>query len=98
MQRLVQQKASIAAMLNDSTVTPSRKAVALEILQQEWKTMSDLVQVLEPLQMVTTILCADHEITALSVIPVIFSLCQKFLLPGVDDPDVIKQFKDHVST
>ena len=56
------------------------------------------MRVLEPLQIVTTILCADQEITASSVIPVIFSLCQKFLLPGLDDSDVIKQFKDHVST
>jgi len=94
LERLHQQRAAIAAVLNDETVTSPRKAVALEISQQEWTTMGQLTEVLRPLQIATTTLNAEMRVTASATMPVISSVIEKHLKENSErDSDTVKRVK-----
>lgn len=96
-QRLLEQKAAIAAVLNDSTVTISRRAVALEIKQQEWKIITDLTNVLKPMQIATTTLCSETETTSGSVLPIVTKLHEKFLSVTGNESATIQNFKQRAA-
>ena len=92
-ERLIEQKAAIAAVINDSTVTQAKKAASLEINQHEWQNMADLVKILRPLQVATTTLCSEEEATASSVMPIVIRLIEKFLSLQASDSEIVKNFK-----
>lgn len=96
-ERLIQQKAAIAAVMNDSTVTPARKAASLEISQHEWQIIADLVDILRPLQVATTTLCSEKEVTASSVTPIITRVIEKFLPLQARDSDIVRNYKSKVT-
>lgn len=93
LERLLEQKTAIAAVLNDPSVTPAKKAVSLEINQHDWQVVEDLVAVLRPLQVATTALCSEKETTASSVLPIITKLKDKFLSVRTNDSEIIQNFK-----
>ena len=96
--RLNEQKTAIAAVINDRSVTAVRKAVSLEISQQEWQIIDEICCVLKPLQVATTTLRADKVVTSSSVLPVIFSLVQKFLVLSGAELPVINTLKSRIAT
>jgi hypothetical protein len=59
--------------------------------------MDEICIVLKPLQVATTTLCADTVVTASSVLPVIFSIIQKFLTLSGNELPIIRTFKGRIA-
>lgn len=96
LERLHQQRAAVVAVISDSSITSARKAVELEITQQEWKVIEDLIDVLRPFQVATSTFSEEAQVTASSVLPVIVSLVEKFLKSDIRDVEFVAQFKELV--
>jgi len=60
--------------------------------------MSQLVVVLKPLQVATTALCEEHNVSVSLVYPVVYGLLKKHLAPASDDRAAVKVFKKTVAS
>ncbi|KAH7969549.1 hypothetical protein HPB52_019377 [Rhipicephalus sanguineus] len=57
--KLIKHRPAIQSVLADRAIVTANSAQNLEISQQEWNVISELCEVLEPLQLATNILCSD---------------------------------------
>lgn len=93
LERLRDQKPAIEQVLNDDNITTVHRAISLEITGNEWRLINDLVVVLKPLQVSTTVLCSETTVTSSMVLPVVDSLVSRFLQEKSSDATVITEFK-----
>lgn len=98
LQRLLQQKVAVEQVINDNNSTPVARAIAMEISAAEWRIISDLISILEPLQISTTVLCGETTVTASTVCPIVTSLVERFLASNPSDSKVIADFKQTVAS
>ena len=83
-------------MLHDETVSkPNHKSLDLE--GEQWELASQLVVVLKPLQVATTALCEEHNVSVSLLYPVVYGLLKKHLAPVPNDQPAVKVFKETVS-
>ncbi|XP_072140743.1 E3 SUMO-protein ligase ZBED1-like [Dermacentor andersoni] len=81
--------------INAVNALQAKKAQNLEISQQEWNVISELCEVLEPLQLATTILCSDTVSPVSTVRPVAKAVVKKLELQSTGDLQV-ENFKEVV--
>lgn len=92
LERLLEQRWAIYGVLHDETVSkPDHKS--LDLKDEQWELMSQLVVVLKPLQVATTALCEEHNVSVSLVYPVVYGLLKKHLAPASDDRAAVKVFK-----
>ena len=83
-------------MLHDETVSKSdHKRVDLK--DEQWQLISQLIVVLKPLPVATTALCEEHNVSVSLVYPVVYGLLKKHFPPVSDDRPAVKLFKETVS-
>lgn len=58
-ERLLKNRSAVEGVLGDRSVTKSSVARKLEIHEDERKILEDLAETLKPLQLTTTVLCAE---------------------------------------
>lgn len=93
LERLHILRSGITAALSDRSIFKSSIAAKLEMCEDEWLKISDLVTVLHPLQQATTVLCADKTITLSLVRPIIHSVINRHLAIKDTDSTMILSFK-----
>ena len=82
LERLLEQRWAIYGVLHDETVSkPDHKS--LDLKDEQWELMSQLVVVLKPLQVATTALCEEHNVSVSLVYPVVYGLLKKHLCTSI---------------
>ncbi|XP_029170539.1 zinc finger BED domain-containing protein 4-like [Nylanderia fulva] len=95
LEHLVKNKRSVESVLADKSVTKAKLAQNLEIAEREWYIMENLVNLLKPLQVATTVLCANKSLLSM-VRPIVHSLLDNHLNSDLLDDDLLSQFKQVV--
>ena len=94
--RLNKLRRPMVAMLTDKTVTKPSHPKTLELKDEHWTMMAQLVLVLEPLKVFTALLCAEKKPWSSCIFPMMFKLVKVHLSDEKDNCDVIKLFTDDV--
>ena len=95
-ERLMEQRWTIYAVIHDDNVTASTQK-HLDLRTEQWDLLSQLVTVLKPLQVATTALSEDQNISSSLIYPVVNGLVKCHLKEDKDDMETVKQFKRKVS-
>ncbi len=97
-ERLLEQRWAISAVLSDRVFTKLSDARTLELTDDSWGVIEELLPVLRSLKCATTALCGESGVSISMVYPVTATLLSKHLkvIPG-ESPKV-SQFKQTVST
>lgn len=93
--KLIKHRLAIESVLADRAIVTANSAQNLEISQQEWNVISELCEVLEPLELATNILCSDTVFPVSMVRPVMKALVKK-LEPQTSGGHVVENFKEMV--
>ena len=96
MERLAEQRWTIYAVLHDELVSRP-EYVSLDLKPDQWELLSQMVTALKPLQVATTALCLDQNVSVSLIYPVVNGLLKKHLVIGCDDLPVVKRFKELVA-
>ena len=93
LERLAEQRWAIYGVLHDETVSkPDHRK--LDLKEEQWELISDLLVVIKPLQIATTALCEEQNVSLSSVYPVVNGL-RLAVVPS--DNSAVKAFKEVVS-
>ncbi|XP_039315453.1 zinc finger BED domain-containing protein 4-like, partial [Solenopsis invicta] len=96
LERLVKNRRPLESVLADKLITKSKVAQNLEIAEREWHIMENFINVLKPLKIATTVLCAHNSLLSM-VRPIFHSLLENDLTNDSLDDDMLSQFKEIVS-
>ena len=97
LERLLEQRWAVYGVLHDETVSkPDYKR--LDLRDEQWELISQLIVVLKPLQVATTALCEEHNISVSLVYPVVHGLLKKHLAPLSGEHTAVKVFKENVAS
>ncbi|KAL4130708.1 hypothetical protein QTP88_008106 [Uroleucon formosanum] len=96
--RLLTLRTAVVAVISDREYFNTKIAKKLEMLEEDWDKCEVLVKLLKPLQLATTLLCSEQQITISMVRPLIGSLLTKHLCSNQTDCTFATMFKNTVST
>lgn len=97
LKRLIEQREAVIGVLSDRTVTTRNQAGQLMLSEDEWTLIENIANVLQPFELVTTLLSSDSQPTISIVMPILQSLVQNFLSKTKDeDPDDITKMKNQL--
>ncbi|XP_026482672.1 zinc finger BED domain-containing protein 4-like [Ctenocephalides felis] len=99
LERLLEQRPAIPAVLNDRSVTNIRTAESLEITEQEWAITGMLVVILRPFEMSTNLLSSEKAVT-LSAAKRLMSSLMRRCIERINEEESIhmKMFKKLIKT
>lgn len=83
--RLIEQRSAVTAVLNNRSITSSQIACGLEIAEKEWQLLEELRDCLVPFEKATKIMSSENSPTASIIQPLTFSIRTNFL--GTNDKD-----------
>lgn len=95
--RILEQRWPVSAVLSDRSITKLSDARVLDLKDQWWAVMQDILQCLETLKISTEMLSTDSCVSVSLVVPIVFSLINNHLKIDDEDSEVTKQFKMFVS-
>ena len=95
-ERLIEQRWTIYVVIHDDNVTASTQK-HLDLRTEQWDLLSQLVTVLKSLQVATTALSEDQNISSSLIYPVVNGLLKCHLKEDKDDMETVKQFQRKVS-
>lgn len=95
--RILEQRWPVSAVLSDRNLTRLTDARLLDLKDEWWRVIQDMIKCLETLKISTEMLSADINVSVSHVVPILFSLINKHLKVYEDDSDITKQFKALVS-
>ena len=90
-ERIVEQRWPITAVLSDNTVTKSSDRY-LDLKSEQWEILSALKELLHPLQVATTYFSAEYNVSTSALYPILYGLIRK-LIVSEDDLPCIKGCK-----
>lgn len=96
-QRLLEQRWATSAVLSDRTFTKLSDARTLELTDDSWSVMEELIPVLHSLKCATTALCGESGVSISMVYPVTATLISKHLKETEGESPKVTQFKRTVS-
>uniref|UniRef100_A0A8C6TE01 BED-type domain-containing protein n=1 Tax=Neogobius melanostomus TaxID=47308 RepID=A0A8C6TE01_9GOBI len=96
-QRLLEQRWAISAVLSDRAFTKLSDARTLELTDNNWSVMEELMPVLHSLKHATTALCGESGVSISMVYPVTATLISKHLKENEGESPKVSQFKRSVS-
>ena len=94
-EQLAEQWWAIYAVIHNIRVTPSDKRY-LYLTADQWDLLLQLLVVLKPLQVATTALSCEQNVSSSLVYPIIHGLIKCHLKPDTNDLPAIKRFKETV--
>lgn len=94
--RLLEQRWPICAVLSDRHATKLSDARTLELKDEHWRIMEDLIAFLQPLKVATTQLSQDSHVSLSLVVPILLALVNNHLNVTENDSVLIKKFKSTV--
>ena len=93
MERLVELRWPVAAVISDREIVKQQDAKALDLTKDQWELMRSMLTVLQPLQTATALLSAEKSPPASICIPMIWGLLNNHLAAQDTDLDAVRQFK-----
>jgi hypothetical protein len=95
LQRLVENRWAISAVLSDPAITKPNKAKALELTNDDWHVINSMCPVLESIKLTTVMLSADENVSISIVLPAVAALLNS---TAVDDeePNTVRSFKEEL--
>lgn len=91
LERLVEVWSAIVVVMADETYFTKKLAKKLQFMEEDWKKCDNLISILKPLELATTVLCADKNVTISIVRPIISSfLSNKFKINSSDNEVSVK--------
>ena len=94
-ERLLEQRWAIYTVIHDELITKADNR-HLDLKPHQWDVLTQLVTVLKPLQVATTALCEEQNVSVSLIYPVLNGLITKHLALNEDDLPAIRNFKDTV--
>lgn len=82
------------SVLTDRTITKLNIALKLEMTEHQWVLMSDIITVLKPLNVATTVLCSENQVTISLVLPIIHSVIKNHLNMNITGRPDTEKFKN----
>ena len=95
-ERLAEQRWAVYAVIHDEQVTPSDQR-HLDLKPDQWDLLLQLVVVLKPLQVATTALSLDQNVSSSLIHPVVNGLVNCHLKVRESDLAMVKRFKEVVT-
>jgi hypothetical protein len=95
-ERLVELRWPVVAVLSDRDVTKQADAKTLDLKEEHWDLMKNLSPIFQPLQQVTAILSGEKSPPASLCIPMVWGLIKNHLAEKNTDDAVIGHFKADV--
>ena len=92
--RLVRNRDAIVSVLGDRQVTTLNVALKLEMQEQDWITLGEIITILEPIELATKELCSEQKVTISLVLPILHGLINNHLNFNNADSDHSRQFKN----
>ena len=96
--RLLDLRWPVVACLSDRTITKLSDAKTLDMKEEHWELMSELLPLLKKLQMCTALFSVEKAPSAATVYPTLWKLVNTTLSVGKDDPTAVVTFKVAVSS
>ncbi|KAK1159910.1 zinc finger BED domain-containing protein 1-like [Acipenser oxyrinchus oxyrinchus] len=96
-ERLQEQRWAVVAVLSDMVYTKLSDARTLDLVDDSWDAIEELLPVLRSLKCGTTALCGESEVSISMVYPVTSTLLSKHLISTTGESTKVSQFKTTVS-
>ncbi|KAL4152821.1 hypothetical protein QTP88_000654 [Uroleucon formosanum] len=93
----VEVRSAIVALMADQSYFTKKMAKKLEFMEDDWEKCSNLIVLLKPLELATSVLCADKKATISIVRPIISSLLSNKFKINTSDNELTVKFKSIVS-
>lgn len=96
--RLLAQKMAIVSVLRDTDATDQAEAIDLQLNDDEWATIKEIVATLKPFQLAKVVLyrVKDHIDSVSVVKPMIHSFCTNFLNDGNETSSSVRLLKQRI--
>lgn len=95
-ERLSQLRWPVVAVLSDRNVVKLNDAKALDMKDEYWQLLTELLPVLKALQIVTSVMSAESQPSASCVFPMLWGLMKNHLIVNEEDSKVLGEFKKDV--
>ena len=96
-ERLSEQRVAIYAVLHDTSISKADDK-HFDLKEDQWDLISQMVNVLKPLQMATTVFSLEQNISCSIVYPVVNGLLVNHLASTESDLPAVKRFKQSVAS
>jgi hypothetical protein len=96
-ERLSQLRWPVVAVLSDRSVTKMNDAKTLDMKEEQWQLISELLPVLKALQIMTSVLSAESQPSASCVFPMLWGLIKNHLIHKEEDSKTLGEFKTDVA-
>lgn len=96
-ERLLEQRWAVCAVLSDRAVTKLSDARTLDLADDSWTVMEELLPVLHSLKCATTASCGESTVSLSMIYPVVANLLSKHLKESPDQSTKVTAFKKAVS-
>jgi zinc finger BED domain-containing protein 1 (E3 SUMO-protein ligase ZBED1) len=87
----------VVGVLSDRSVTKASDASTLDLKDEQWQLIAEIVPVLKPLKEATALLSAESTVACTVVYPTLFGLLKFHLTSVPTDSSTLRAFKDTVS-
>ena len=95
--RLVDLRWPVCAVLSDRNVVKPSDAKTLELKDDQWQLMTDLLPVLHPLQVATSVMSTESSPSSAMLYPMLWGLINNHLQANADDSSATAAFKRSVA-
>lgn len=95
-ERLSEQRWAISAVLSDRRCTKLSEARILELKDSHWRTLEEMIPVLQPLRIATTAVSQEAAVSLSCVTPIIVTLVNTHLTNNETDSQTVRDFKNIV--
>ena len=92
-QRVVELRWPVTAVLSDRNIVKLTDAKTLDMRDEHWTLMEELLPILQPLQIATALFSAEESTSASTVYPTIMKLITHELAVKDDDSTAVRTFK-----
>ena len=96
--RLVRNREAIHAVLSNRKITKLNVALKLEMALSDWEVLGEIIEILEPFNLATEVLCSETKVTISLVLPIIHGLINNHLNDINMDTVEAKEFKNILRT
>lgn len=97
LERLLEIQQGIVTVMADRMHFIQQQDQKLEFIEENWDNCNILCNLLKPIHLATTVLCADKKVTISLIRPIIHSLISKHLKINENDNALVTNFKTSVS-
>ncbi|XP_055035972.2 E3 SUMO-protein ligase ZBED1-like [Misgurnus anguillicaudatus] len=95
--RLHEQRWAITAVLSDRTTTKLADAKTLELIDDHWQTIEEILPVLQTLKIATEALGGENYVSVSMVYPLVHSLLSRHLQVSGEESQKVNEFKNTVA-